>query len=81
MTRKLLEAYDKTSPYCMTLQEFVNFDKYVRASRLENRTLCGALRPEGAEVSGGAEYLSPHWAAGGEDAQTIINCWLRDEYD
>ena len=29
-TKELLEAYDKTSPYCMTLQEFVNFDKYVR---------------------------------------------------
>jgi hypothetical protein len=27
---ELLEAYDKTSPYCMTLQEFVNFTQYVR---------------------------------------------------
>lgn len=27
---ELLEAYDRTSPYCMTLQEFINFDKYVR---------------------------------------------------
>jgi hypothetical protein len=27
---ELLAAYDKTSPYCMTLQEFINFDKYVR---------------------------------------------------
>jgi hypothetical protein len=26
----LLEAYDGTSPYCMTLQEFIDFDLYVR---------------------------------------------------
>lgn len=28
--QELLEAYDKTSPYCMTLQEFINFTQYVR---------------------------------------------------
>jgi glutathione synthase/RimK-type ligase-like ATP-grasp enzyme len=28
--RELLAAYEQTSPYCMTLQEFVNFDQYVR---------------------------------------------------
>jgi hypothetical protein len=27
---ELLAAYDKTSPYCMTLQEFIDFEKYVR---------------------------------------------------
>src|SRR5882672_8770654 len=27
---ELLAAYDKTSPYCMTLQEFINFNQYVR---------------------------------------------------
>jgi hypothetical protein len=27
---ELLAAYDKTSPYCMTLQEFIDFDRYVR---------------------------------------------------
>jgi hypothetical protein len=27
---ELLEAYDGTAPYCMTLQEFINFDSYVR---------------------------------------------------
>jgi hypothetical protein len=27
---ELFAAYDQTSPYCMTLQEFINFDKYVR---------------------------------------------------
>ena len=26
----LLAAYDQTSPYCMTLQEFIDFDRYVR---------------------------------------------------
>jgi hypothetical protein len=28
--RELLEAYERTSPYCMTLQEFIDSDKYVR---------------------------------------------------
>jgi hypothetical protein len=27
---ELIEAYDGTGPYCMTLQEFIEFDKYVR---------------------------------------------------
>jgi hypothetical protein len=27
---ELLAAYDTTGPYCMTLQQFVDFDKYVR---------------------------------------------------
>ena len=27
---ELLEAYDRTSPYCMTLQQFIDFDHYVR---------------------------------------------------
>ncbi len=27
---ELLAAYEGTSPYCMTLQEFITFDKYVR---------------------------------------------------
>jgi hypothetical protein len=27
---ELLAAYDKTSPYCMTLQEFIDFNEYVR---------------------------------------------------
>lgn len=29
-TKELLEAYDQTGPYCMTLQEFIDFDQYVR---------------------------------------------------
>jgi hypothetical protein len=28
--QELLAAYDNTGPYCMTLQQFINFDKYVR---------------------------------------------------
>jgi hypothetical protein len=27
---ELLEAYDRTGPYCMTLQEFIDFNRYVR---------------------------------------------------
>jgi len=29
-TRQLIEAYDGTGPYCMTLQEFIDFEQYVR---------------------------------------------------
>ncbi|MBA3640328.1 MAG: hypothetical protein M3541_03660 [Acidobacteriota bacterium] len=28
--RELLAAYEQTAPYCMTLQQFINFDQYVR---------------------------------------------------
>ncbi len=28
--KELLEAYDRTGPYCMTLQQFIHFDQYVR---------------------------------------------------
>src|SRR5690242_30209 len=28
--KELIAAYDGTGPYCMTLQEFIEFDKYVR---------------------------------------------------
>jgi hypothetical protein len=27
---ELIAAYDGTAPYCMTLQQFIDFDKYVR---------------------------------------------------
>jgi len=27
---ELIAAFDKTAPYCMTLQEFIDFDRYVR---------------------------------------------------
>ena len=29
-TRELLQAYDQTAPYCMTLQQFIDFNLYVR---------------------------------------------------
>jgi hypothetical protein len=29
-SRELIEAYDRTAPYCMTLQEFIDFEQYVR---------------------------------------------------
>jgi hypothetical protein len=28
--QELVAAFDRTAPYCMTLQEFIDFDKYVR---------------------------------------------------
>jgi len=28
--QELIDAFDQTAPYCMTLQEFIDFDRYVR---------------------------------------------------
>ena len=28
--QELIDAYDRTAPYCMTLQEFIDFEQYVR---------------------------------------------------
>ncbi len=33
---ELLAAYDRTAPYCMTLQEFIDFDQYVRCFTFGN---------------------------------------------
>ncbi len=36
---ELLAAYDQTSPYCMTLQEFINFTQYVRCFTFGKRDI------------------------------------------
>jgi glutathione synthase/RimK-type ligase-like ATP-grasp enzyme len=36
---ELLEAYDRTAPYCMTLQEFIDFDRYVRCFTFGKRDI------------------------------------------
>ncbi len=37
---ELLAAYDGTSPYCMTLQEFIDFKEYVRCFTLGRWIFC-----------------------------------------
>ena len=36
---ELLAAYDVTGPYCMTLQQFINFDQYVRCFTFGKRDI------------------------------------------
>ena len=49
--QELLEAYDGTAPYCMTLQEFIDFDLYVRCFTFGKTDITPvALRPARAAV-------------------------------
>ena len=71
--RELLEAYDRTSPYCMTLQEFIDFDLYVRCFTFGKTDITPvAYDPRERRYLVDHNYLS---AAVGErvvrDAQTI----------
>jgi hypothetical protein len=54
--RELLEAYDGTAPYCMTLQEFIDFDSYVAASRSARRI---SRRSTTIRASGGISSSMP----------------------
>jgi hypothetical protein len=70
---ELLEAYDRTAPYCMTLQEFIDFDKYVRCFTFGKTDITPvAYDARERRYLVDHEYLSP---AVGErvvrDAQTI----------
>ena len=43
---ELLAAYDGTAPYCMTLQQFIDFDQYVRCFTFgKTDIIAGGLRP------------------------------------
>lgn len=71
--RELLEAYDQTAPYCMTLQEFIDFDRYVRCFTFGKTDITPvAYDPRERRYLVEHNYLSP---AVGErvvrDAQTI----------
>jgi len=62
--KELLEAYDKTSPYCMTLQEFVNFDKYVRCFTFGKSDIVPVhYDPKERKYLVEHEYLSPSLGA------------------
>ena len=71
--KELLEAYDKTSPYCMTLQEFIDFKQYVRCFTFgKTDILPVAYDPKERRYIVEHKYLSAE--VGGrvvKDAQTI----------
>ncbi len=70
---ELLRAYDGTSPYCMTLQQFIHFDRYVRCFTFGKTDIVPvAYDPHQRRYNVDHAYLSP---ALGErvvrDAQTL----------
>jgi hypothetical protein len=70
---ELLEAYDRTAPYCMTLQEFIDFDLYVRCFTFGKTDITPvAYDPRERRYLVHHEYLSPGVGARVvRDAQTI----------
>ena len=70
---ELLEAYELTSPYTMTLQQFINFDRYVRCFTFGKTDITPvAYDPRQRRYLVEHQYLSA--AVGGRvvrDAQTI----------
>jgi hypothetical protein len=71
--KELLEAYDGTAPYCMTLQQFINFDKYVRCFTFGKTDITPvAYDPRERRYLIEHQYLSPSLGARVvRDAQTI----------
>jgi len=69
----LLAAYDRTAPYCMTLQQFINFDRYVRCFTFGKTDITPvAYDPRERRYLIEHEYLSPELGARVvRDAQTI----------
>jgi glutathione synthase/RimK-type ligase-like ATP-grasp enzyme len=70
---ELLAAYDGTSPYCMTLQEFIDFDQYVRCFTFGKTDITPvAYDPKERRYLVKHDYLSPALGARiVKDAQTI----------
>jgi len=71
--QELLDAYNRTAPYCMTLQEFINFDQYVRCFTFGKTDITPvAYDPRERRYLVEHEYLSPETGARVvRDAQTI----------
>jgi hypothetical protein len=71
--RELIAAYDITAPYCMTLQEFIDFDKYVRCFTFGKTDIVPVVYdPSQRRYLIEHEYLSPELGARVvRDAQTI----------
>ena len=70
---ELLEAYDRTGPYCMTLQQFIHFDQYVRCFTFgKNDIVPVAYDPHQRRYLVEHEYLSAELGARiVRDAQTL----------
>ena len=71
--QELLEAYDITAPYCMTLQEFIDFDLYVRCFTFGKTDITPvAYDPRERRYLVDHDYLSSELGARVvRDAQTI----------
>jgi hypothetical protein len=71
--RELLEAYERTAPYCMTIQEFIDFEKYVRCFTFGKTDITPvAYDPHERRYLVDHEYLSADLGARVvRDAQTI----------
>ena len=81
---ELLAAYDGTAPYCMTLQQFIDFDQYVRCFTFGKTDIMPvAYDPHERRYLVEHEYLSPELGARiVRDAQTLNHgARLRDEHD
>ncbi len=71
--RELLAAYDRTAPYCMTLQEFIDFGQYVRCFTFGKTDIMPvAYDPKARRYLVEHQYLSAELGARVvADAQTI----------
>ena len=71
--QELIEAYDKTAPYCMTLQEFIDFDRYVRCFTFGKSDIVPVhYDPKERRYLVDHDYLTPSLGARVvKDAQTI----------
>jgi hypothetical protein len=71
--RELIEAYDGTGPYCMTLQQFIHFTQYVRCFTFGKTDIVPvAYDPHQRRYLVDHEYLSPELGARIiHDARTI----------
>jgi hypothetical protein len=71
--QELIEAFDKTAPYCMTLQEFVDFDRYVRCFTFGKSDIVPVhYDPKERRYLVDHDYLTPALGARVvKDAQTI----------
>ena len=71
--QELLDAYDKTSPYCMTLQQFIDFTQYVRCFTFGKTDILPVhYDPKERRYLVDHDYLSPELGARViKDAQTI----------
>jgi hypothetical protein len=71
--QQLLEAYDGTAPYCMTLQEFIDFEQYVRCFTFGKMDIVPVVYdPHQRRYLVEHDYLSPELGARVvRDAQTL----------